>query len=115
MGLYGRYLLPRIVHLTCSAKPNMRQRQKLVPLEREGPGGGHGVGSSVRAEALHERFEARLNRLALGREYFSLLKEIGRKQASRQAEHSAQVKAAITRKQRSLEARKEKLLEAYLY
>lgn len=34
MGLYGRYVLPRIVHLTCSAKPNMRQRQKLVPLAK---------------------------------------------------------------------------------
>jgi ubiquinone/menaquinone biosynthesis C-methylase UbiE len=34
MGLYSRYLLPRLVHLTCSAKPNMRQRQKLVPLAR---------------------------------------------------------------------------------
>jgi ubiquinone/menaquinone biosynthesis C-methylase UbiE len=34
MGLYGRYVLPRIVHLTCSANPNMRQRQKLVPLAK---------------------------------------------------------------------------------
>lgn len=34
MGLYGRYLLPRIIHLTCRAKPNMRQRQKLVPFAR---------------------------------------------------------------------------------
>lgn len=34
MGLYGRYVLPRIIHLTCRAKPNMRQRQKLVPLAR---------------------------------------------------------------------------------
>ncbi len=34
MGLYSRYVLPRVVHLTCSAKPTMRQRQKLVPLAR---------------------------------------------------------------------------------
>lgn len=34
MGLYARYLLPRIIHLTCSARPNMRQRQKLVPSAR---------------------------------------------------------------------------------
>lgn len=34
MGLYDRYLLPRVVHLTCSSGPNMRQRQKLVPLAR---------------------------------------------------------------------------------
>ena len=31
MGLYSRYVLPRVVHLTCGAKPNMRQRQKIVP------------------------------------------------------------------------------------
>ena len=34
MGLYGRYVLPRLIDLACSAKPNMRQRQKLVPLAR---------------------------------------------------------------------------------
>lgn len=34
MGLYSRYVLPRIVHLACRAKPNMRQRQKLLPLAR---------------------------------------------------------------------------------
>lgn len=34
MGLYSKYVLPRVVHLTCSGKPNMRQRQKLVPLAR---------------------------------------------------------------------------------
>ena len=31
MGLYARYVLPRLVHLACSAEPNMRQRQKVVP------------------------------------------------------------------------------------
>jgi ubiquinone/menaquinone biosynthesis C-methylase UbiE len=31
MGLYDRYLLPHIVNLACSQKPNMRQRQKVVP------------------------------------------------------------------------------------
>lgn len=34
MGLYSRYLLPRIIHLTCSAKPNMKQREKVVPWAR---------------------------------------------------------------------------------
>jgi ubiquinone/menaquinone biosynthesis C-methylase UbiE len=34
MGLYGRYILPRIVHFTCGLKPTMRQRQKVVPLAR---------------------------------------------------------------------------------
>ena len=31
MGLYARYVLPRLVHLACSAEPNMRLRQKVVP------------------------------------------------------------------------------------
>ena len=34
MGLYGRYVLPRITHFTCGLKPNMRQRQKVVPRAR---------------------------------------------------------------------------------
>jgi len=34
MGLYARYVLPRVVHLTCSSRPNMRQRTKLVPHAR---------------------------------------------------------------------------------
>jgi len=31
MGLYDRYVLPRVVHVTCGLKPNMRQRAKVVP------------------------------------------------------------------------------------
>jgi len=34
MGLYSRYVLPKLVHFTCKSRPNMRQRQKLVPLAR---------------------------------------------------------------------------------
>jgi len=32
MGLYERFILPRIVDFTCGMKPNMRQRAKVVPL-----------------------------------------------------------------------------------
>ena len=32
MGLYERFLLPKVVNFTCSMKPNMRQRAKVVPL-----------------------------------------------------------------------------------
>jgi ubiquinone/menaquinone biosynthesis C-methylase UbiE len=32
MRLYEKYLLPRLVHLTCGQKPTMRQREKVVPL-----------------------------------------------------------------------------------
>jgi ubiquinone/menaquinone biosynthesis C-methylase UbiE len=31
MGLYDRYILPKIIHFTCGLKPNMRQREKVVP------------------------------------------------------------------------------------
>jgi SAM-dependent methyltransferase len=34
MGLYSRYVLPRVVHFTCGLKPNMRQREKVVPCAR---------------------------------------------------------------------------------
>jgi SAM-dependent methyltransferase len=34
MRLYSQYILPRVVHFTCSSKPNMRQREKVVPLAR---------------------------------------------------------------------------------
>ena len=32
MGLYNKYLLPKLVHLTCGQRPVMRQRDKVVPL-----------------------------------------------------------------------------------
>lgn len=32
MSLYSRYVLPTLVDLACSAKPTMRQREKVVPL-----------------------------------------------------------------------------------
>jgi ubiquinone/menaquinone biosynthesis C-methylase UbiE len=34
MGLYARYVLPKVVHLACSSSSNMRQRPKLVPRAR---------------------------------------------------------------------------------
>jgi ubiquinone/menaquinone biosynthesis C-methylase UbiE len=34
MGLYSRYILPRVVHFTCGLKPAMRQREKVVPRAR---------------------------------------------------------------------------------
>ena len=32
MGIYDRYVLPRVVNFTCGSKPMMKQRQKIVPL-----------------------------------------------------------------------------------
>lgn len=34
MGLYDKYVLPRVIHFTCGLKPNMRQREKVVPHAR---------------------------------------------------------------------------------
>jgi ubiquinone/menaquinone biosynthesis C-methylase UbiE len=31
MNLYDRFILPRLVHVTCRRNPNMRQRAKVVP------------------------------------------------------------------------------------
>jgi len=31
MGLYERYVLPRIINLACSSSPNMKQREKVIP------------------------------------------------------------------------------------
>jgi ubiquinone/menaquinone biosynthesis C-methylase UbiE len=32
MGVYDRHILPRLIGLVCSSKPNMKQREKVVPL-----------------------------------------------------------------------------------
>lgn len=32
MGIYSRYILPKVVHFACGTKPTMRQREKVVPL-----------------------------------------------------------------------------------
>jgi len=34
MGLYERFVLPHLVHLTCRQKPQRLQRRKIVPLAR---------------------------------------------------------------------------------
>lgn len=34
MNFYDKYILPKVVHFTCSMNPNMRQREKVVPLAK---------------------------------------------------------------------------------
>jgi ubiquinone/menaquinone biosynthesis C-methylase UbiE len=34
MGLYGKYVLPHLTHVTCRTKPLMKQREKVIPLAR---------------------------------------------------------------------------------
>lgn len=31
MGFYNRYILPKVIHFACGLKPNMLQREKVVP------------------------------------------------------------------------------------
>jgi len=31
MSFYNRYILPRVIHVTCSLRPNMLQRRRVVP------------------------------------------------------------------------------------
>jgi len=46
MGLYDRYVLPRVISWACSSKPNRKQREKVVPLA-EGDVLEIGVGSGL--------------------------------------------------------------------
>ena len=32
MGFYDRYILPPLINMACSSKPNMKQREKVIPL-----------------------------------------------------------------------------------
>ena len=32
MGLYSKHILPKVIDWTCKQKPNMRQREKVIPL-----------------------------------------------------------------------------------
>lgn len=32
MGLYNKYILPKVVDFVCKQKPNLRQREKVIPL-----------------------------------------------------------------------------------
>jgi ubiquinone/menaquinone biosynthesis C-methylase UbiE len=34
MGLYDKYVLPKLVHFACGQKPSMKQREKIIPLAK---------------------------------------------------------------------------------
>lgn len=46
MGFYDRYVLPPLINLACASKPNMKQREKIVP-RAEGDVLEIGVGSGL--------------------------------------------------------------------
>lgn len=46
MGIYERYVLPRIIDLACSSSPNMKQREKVIP-RAEGDVLEIGIGSGL--------------------------------------------------------------------
>jgi ubiquinone/menaquinone biosynthesis C-methylase UbiE len=46
MGFYDRYILPPLINMACSSKPNMKQREKVIPLA-EGEVLEIGVGSGL--------------------------------------------------------------------
>ena len=46
MGFYDRHILPPLINLACSSKPNMKQREKIVP-RAEGDVLEIGVGSGL--------------------------------------------------------------------
>lgn len=58
MGLYSRFILPRLVDWSCSLKPSMRQREKVVPLAKGrvleiGFGSGLNIGYYDSAQVAH--------------------------------------------------------------
>ena len=34
MGIYSKYILPKIIHFSCKQNPNSKQREKVVPLAK---------------------------------------------------------------------------------
>lgn len=74
MGFYDKYLLPRLVHLTCGQRPAMRQRAKVVPLA-EGQVLEVGIGSGLNIPLYDSSKVSRLWGLDPSAEMWSIAKE----------------------------------------
>ncbi len=77
MGIYGKYVLPRVVHFTCSLRPTMRQREKVVPLAR-GDVLEVGIGSGLNLPYYDPRKVSRLWGLDPSREMTARAREAAR-------------------------------------
>lgn len=58
MNLYDKYVLPQLVHYVCGMSPNMRQREKVVPMARGavleiGVGSGHNLQYYDQSKVTH--------------------------------------------------------------
>ncbi|MFQ5691239.1 MAG: class I SAM-dependent methyltransferase [Gemmatimonadota bacterium] len=74
MGLYSRYILPRLIHMACALEPQMRQREKVVP-EARGQVLEIGVGSGLNLTYYDPRRVDRLVAIDPSRELWSMAAE----------------------------------------
>ena len=73
MGVYEKYLLPRLTHLACQTRPAMRQREKVVPLAT-GKVLEIGIGSGLNLPYYHEDQVQHIWGLDPSRELWALAK-----------------------------------------
>ena len=73
MGLYKKYILPKITDYLCGGSPSMKQREKVVPLAR-GTVLEIGIGSGLNLQYLNEKEVSRIYGLDPSKEMWKLAK-----------------------------------------
>jgi len=74
MGLYSKFVLPRVIDMVCSLRPQMRQRQKIVP-QAEGRVLDVGFGTGLNAGFYAKKKVTRLWALDPSAESWALAKD----------------------------------------